>query len=51
MSDAASRIDALREEIRHHNHRYYVLDDPLISDVEYDELLRELIASTEVPRL
>jgi len=44
MSDAASRISTLREEIRHHNHRYYVLDDPVISDVEYDELLRELIA-------
>jgi len=44
MSDAASRISTLREEIRHHDHRYYVLDDPVVSDSEYDELLRELIA-------
>jgi len=35
-------IEALREEIRLHNHRYYVLDDPLASDAEYDRLLRKL---------
>ena len=47
MTSPAERIDALREQIRHHNHRYYVLDDPVISDVEYDELLRELIRLEE----
>jgi len=39
---AKRRIEALREQIRHHNHRYYVLDDPEIPDSEYDRLLREL---------
>ena len=37
-----SRIDELRREIDHHNHRYYVLDDPVVSDAEYDRLMREL---------
>ncbi len=39
---AAARIAALREQINHHNYRYYVLDDPEIPDAEYDRLLREL---------
>ncbi len=37
-----ARVEALREQIRHHNYRYYVLDDPEIPDAEYDRLLREL---------
>ncbi len=41
-SRAVSRINELREQIRHHNYRYYVLDDPQIPDAEYDRLLREL---------
>jgi DNA ligase (NAD+) len=36
------RAAALRREIEQHDHRYYVLDDPVISDPEYDDLLREL---------
>jgi len=36
--------ERLRREIEHHNHRYYVLDDPEISDAEYDRLFRELEA-------
>ncbi len=36
------RVAALREQIRHHNYQYYVLDNPEISDAEYDRLLREL---------
>lgn len=44
MSDAARRIARLRDEINHHNYRYYVLDEPIVSDAEYDRLLRELQA-------
>jgi len=36
------RIEQLREQIREHEHRYYVLDQPLISDFEFDQLMREL---------
>ena len=36
-------IDKLRELIREHNYHYYVLDEPIISDYEYDNLLRKLI--------
>lgn len=39
---ARQRIDELREEIRRHDHLYYVLDQPEISDTEYDRLYREL---------
>jgi len=41
-AQAKKRIDKLREEVNYHNYRYYVLDDPLISDYEYDQLMREL---------
>jgi DNA ligase (NAD+) len=40
--DPAKRATKLRREIEGHNHRYYVLDDPVISDPDYDDLLREL---------
>lgn len=36
------RLEALKKEIALHNYRYYALDDPLISDAQYDELFREL---------
>ena len=36
------KIENLRKSIEYHNHRYYVLDDPDISDAEYDRLMREL---------
>ena len=36
------RIDFLRKEISGHNHSYYVLDTPAISDFEFDSLLKEL---------
>jgi DNA ligase (NAD+) len=39
---AAGRADELRALVRHHEHRYYVLDSPEISDAEYDSLFREL---------
>jgi DNA ligase (NAD+) len=40
--DAAGRIKELREQVRRHDYRYYVLDDPEISDARYDALLGEL---------
>jgi DNA ligase (NAD+) len=39
---AKKRAEELRREIGRHDHRYYVLDDPTISDTDYDDLLREL---------
>ena len=39
-----TRLAALREEIRAHDHAYYVLDNPRIADAEYDALMRELRA-------
>ena len=41
--DAKKRMEQLYDDIETHNHRYYVLDDPLISDEEYDALMRELV--------
>jgi len=38
----AKRADDLRKQLEHHEYRYYVLDDPEISDIEYDTLMREL---------
>lgn len=38
------RIEELRDQIQYHEHRYYVLDDPEISDAEYDRLMNELKA-------
>jgi len=46
------RIRSLRKTLHQHNHRYYVLDDPEISDAEYDRLMRELIQiETDYPDL
>ena len=42
--EARARIDALRKELHAHNHRYYVLAEPAISDREFDALLEELSA-------
>ena len=39
---AEKRVNELRHELAHHNYRYYVLDSPEISDVQYDKLMREL---------
>ena len=49
---AAQRAEELRLEINAHNHRYYLLDDPVISDADYDRLLQELKGlEAEYPQL
>src|SRR5690349_22306841 len=40
--DLAVRVEELREQIRRHEHAYYVLDEPEVSDAEYDALFLEL---------
>jgi len=50
--DPKKRIESLREIIRHHDYRYYVLADPTISDEKYDDLIKELEAlEDEYPEL
>src|SRR5271154_7357774 len=56
MTDASKddkkKIEALREKIRHHEYLYYVLDQPEISDAQFDKLMRELKdAEAEHPEL
>jgi DNA ligase (NAD+) len=52
MPTPLERLEELRSQVREHNHRYYVLDDPVVSDAQFDALLRELIAlETEHPDL
>lgn len=41
-NDLVRRVESLREQIRYHNYCYYVLDAPVVSDAEYDALMREL---------
>ncbi|MFC2035494.1 NAD-dependent DNA ligase LigA [Chloroflexota bacterium] len=42
MNEAKGKIDQLKAQIIYHNYRYHVLDNPEISDAEYDEWMREL---------
>lgn len=42
-SDIKREIEALRAQLNEHNYRYYVQDDPIVSDAEYDRLLRQLM--------
>src|SRR5512139_343809 len=42
MPDLKQRLSELRAQVNFHNYRYHVLDDPVISDAEYDRLLNEL---------
>ena len=44
LASVAHKIEALREKLRHHEHLYYVLDAPEITDAEYDAMMRELEA-------
>jgi DNA ligase (NAD+) len=41
-AEAKVRVEELREQINHHSYRYHVLDDPEVSDAEYDDLVKEL---------
>ena len=45
--DARKAVRQLREAIGYHDHRYYVENDPVISDAEYDELMENLVALEE----
>src|ERR1043166_1286362 len=52
LTEAKSRHAQLVEEIRHHDHAYYTLAQPTISDQEYDRLYHELIdLETNFPQL
>ena len=42
MDDAKEKIDRLRKLLNEHNYNYYVLNAPVISDREFDEMMREL---------
>lgn len=44
MNDIETKIISLRQRIEQHNHAYYVLDNPTISDAEYDQLMQELLS-------
>lgn len=43
IENIQKQIEKLREELRHHNHQYYVLSQPSISDYDFDQLLKQLI--------
>jgi len=45
--EIVTKVNRLRESLHHHNHRYYILDDPEVSDAEYDRLMQELIQLEE----
>src|SRR5579875_2213422 len=47
-ASVSKRVDELRKQLEHHEHLYYVLDQPEISDAEYDRLMRELRDLEEV---
>src|SRR5437764_12394274 len=52
MKDPAAEVEKLREQLRHHEHLYYVLDAPEITDADYDALMHRLQAlETQHPEL
>lgn len=47
MEQVKARLQELREQLTYHAHRYYVLDDPVIADVEYDRMFQQLLEIEE----
>jgi DNA ligase (NAD+) len=47
QTSVTGRVEELRRELEHHLHRYHILDDPEISDADYDRLYDELVALEE----
>ena len=47
LAKAKLRVEELREQANFHSYRYHVLDDPEVSDAEYDDLMKELRALEE----
>lgn len=41
---ATAHLNAIKDQLRQHNHRYYVLDDPSVPDAQYDRLMQELLS-------
>ncbi len=46
-ADIVNKVNALRKALHRHNYLYYVLDNPEVSDAEYDRMMQELIALEE----
>jgi len=42
LTEIQNKIDELRKQLNYHNYRYHVLDNPEISDAEYDGLMQQL---------
>ncbi len=52
LAEAKKKIEKLKKEINYHNYRYYVLNQPVISDYEYDKLYKRLVElETQFPKL
>lgn len=52
IQEIKARVEKLKQELETHNYQYYVLDQPLISDYEYDAMMQELIQlETQYPQL
>jgi len=50
--EVIAEVEALRQQLARHNYRYYILDDPSVSDEEYDRLMRRLVKlETDYPEL
>ena len=48
LNTAMAHLDAIKDQLRQHNHSYYILDDPSIPDAEYDRLMQQLLVIESV---